>query len=89
MTEHVEYKRRNDDSFFGQLKSLWPIICLLGAAYASWQVLEVKVGTNSTTITDTVGRVNAIERKIDVHGQMLADIRDAVKDISRRQRRGD
>lgn len=85
----AEYRRRSSDGLIGQIKALWPVLAVCCAGWAAWKVQEAKVEGTVKTVTDTVDRVNAIERKMDVHGQMLSDIRDAVKDIARRQRRAE
>lgn len=81
-------RRREVDSIFGQIKTMWPLIMACAVGYTGFELLRYRVGVNEVKSENAIERVSIIERKIDVHGQMLSDIRDAVKDIARSQRRG-
>lgn len=76
MTE--AYARRAEDKLGGKLLKIWPIIAafaLLAAAYGRY---DQKLQDTVRVASETVSRVNAIERKLDVQEAILLRIEKAV-----------
>lgn len=80
-------RRRDSDSIVGQVKTLWPLLAACVIGYSGFELLRYRTGVTEGKVEVALEKVSTVERKMDVHGQMLADIRDAVKDIAQRQRR--
>lgn len=82
----MEHRRRGSDSILGQIKQLWPVLVACCIGYAAWEVQRVKiVDTAEQTIKNTED-IQVLKSAVAVQTAMLTDIRDAVKDISRRRR---
>ena len=80
-------RRRDADTILCQIKTLLPLLVACGIGYSGFELLKYRTGITEGKVENAMERVSVIERKLDVHGQILSDIRDAVKDIAQRQRR--
>jgi hypothetical protein len=80
----AEYERRRNDTWYGMLTSMWPVILTLVTVAYYLIRGDYRLAQTSALADKTAERVSVLEQAVAVQTQILSDIRDAVKDIQRR-----